>query len=103
MENGAYQIDVAPVLQEIFGGPEDGKRVWAAFEFHLSGLSTEPGIEFHEYGAASRSPFVGISGEYFGQQFVLRIHQEPIADSEIVEVVDTVRNEVRTVEATSDE
>jgi hypothetical protein len=101
--DGTLKIDLAPVYQEVFGGEDDGKRVWAGFELDLLGLCKELGIIVKDCGAMSRceeynpTPFVGVNGEYFGQPFRLRIHLEPMQDSEIREVKDTLRLELRAV------
>lgn len=106
-ESGRLRFDVSPVMQEVLGGEDDGKRVWSGFEFDLYGFSLEPGIEFRDVGVMSQTteyadaPLLGITGNYFGQAFVLRIHLEPVAGSETREIVDTLRNEVRPFEGQS--
>jgi len=103
-ESGRLRFDVSPVMQEVLGGEDDGKRVWSGFEFDLYGFSLQPGIEFRDVGVISQTteyadtPLLGITGDYFGQAFVLRIHLEPVAGAETREIVDTIRNEVRPIE-----
>lgn len=103
-ETGVWQCEITPVMQEILGGEDDGKRVWSGFEFHLSGFGHEPGVELLDYGAASRCdddtpiPFLGIEGKYFGEPFVLRVGLEPLPNSEAKEIVDVVRQVVRPIE-----
>lgn len=103
-ESGRLRFNVSPVMQEVLGGEDDGKRVWSGFEFDLYGFSLEPGIEFRDVGVISQTteysdtPLIGITGDYFGQAFVLRIHLEPVAGAETREIVDTIRNEVRSIE-----
>jgi len=71
------------------------------------GFSLEPGIEFRDVGVMSQciehtdAPLLGITGDYFGQAFVLRIHLEPVAGADTREIVDTLRNEVRPIEEQS--
>ncbi len=107
--DGTWRIETAPVFQEIYGGEDDGMRVWSGFEFHLQGFSMEPGVEVHDYGAMSRSadqepiPFVGISGRYFGEPFNLRIGLEPLPDSRPQEVVDTVQQVIRPINDDDDD
>lgn len=102
-ERGVWQCEITPVMQEIFGGEDDGKRVWSGLDFHLSGFSHEPGVELLDYGATSRCdedtpiPFLGIEGKYFGESFVLRVGLEPLPNSEVREIVDVVRQVVRPV------
>lgn len=108
-EDCTWRVETAPVFQEIFGGEDDGMRVWSGFEFHLQGFSHEPGVEVLDYGAMSRSadhepiPFIGISGRYFGESFSLRIGLEPLPDSEPQEVVDTVRQVIRPINDGADD
>ncbi|MGE3406432.1 MAG: HEAT repeat domain-containing protein [Pirellulales bacterium] len=108
-EKGVWQCEITPVMQDIFGGEDDGKRVWSGFEFHLSGFSHEPGVELLDYGAASRCdddtpiPFLGIEGRYYGESFVLRVGLEPLPNAEVREIVDVVRQVVRPVTDEEDE
>lgn len=102
-EEGIWRCEITAVMQEIYSGEDDGKRVWSGFDFHLSGFFHAPGVEVLDFGAASRCnddapiPFVGIKGRYFGEPFVLKIGLEPLPDANISEVVDTVRKVVRKV------
>lgn len=108
-EKGVWQCEITPVMQEILGGEDDGKRVWSGFDFHLSGFGHEPGVELLDYGAASRCdddtpiPFLGIEGKYFGESFLLRVGLEPLPNSEAREIVDVVRQVVRPVTDEEDE
>lgn len=108
-EKGVWQCEITPVMQEIFGGEDDGKGVWSGFDFHLSGFGHEPGVELLDYGAASRCdddtpiPFLGIEGKYFGQDFVLRVGLEPLPNSDAKEILDVVRQVVRPVTDEEDE
>lgn len=105
-EEGIWRCEITPVFQEIFGGEDDGKRIWSGFDFHQFGFVHEPGVEILDHGVASRCeddtpiPFVGIKGKYFGEPFVLKIGLEPLPGSESREVVDVVRQVVRPVEDT---
>ena len=100
---------MTPVFQEIYGGEDDGKRVWAGFEFHQSEFAQEPGVEVEHYGAGSRCendspiPFVGFKGRFFGEPFILKIGLEPLPDSETREVLDRITNEVRSIDDKEEE
>jgi len=102
-EDGTWCLDLAPVFQELLGGAHDGKIVWPGFQFDLSGFGSEPGVELKSYGAQNGThdgvfiPLIGMSGEYFGQPFFLRIFFEPRPDSQIREGVDVHREKVRPV------
>ena len=39
-DDNVWQIGAAPVLQECYGGEDDGKRVWSAFEFDIMDSSS---------------------------------------------------------------
>ena len=104
-----WQVGIAPVFQQVWGGGQDGERTWAPFEFHIAALFREPGMRIEEYAMRSRyccdspTPYFGVKGQYFGEPFVLRIHLEPLPTSPIVEVLDVIRNEIRLIENTEDE
>ena len=109
LEEGTYECDVSPVLQELWGGESDGLQVWSGFQFHLSGFFHEPGIEIEDFGTMSQSevhsttPQIWLRGVYFGQKFLLRIHLQPLPDCEVREVFDTFRNQVREIEDKEEE
>ena len=103
-DDDVWQIEVAPIFQEVFGGEDDGKNVWIGFELDLSGLFAEPGVFALEFGAVSycidcnATPIIGVRGRYQGVPFVMKLHLEPIPDSDPVEIIDTIKNEVRAIE-----
>lgn len=103
-ERSDWSIVVSPPFQEVGGGSQDGEKVWAGFDFDISGLLDEPEFEVDAMGAASYSvrfspmPFLGFKGRFQGKPFFLRIGLEPIPDSQTLEIVDTVRNRVRPLE-----
>ena len=100
-DDNVWQIGAAPVFQECYGGTDDGKRVWSAFEFYIAGFIVEPDLEIDECGAMSfeeatnTRPFVGFVGSYKGQPFVFQLNLEPIPDTEPLEIVDTIQDVVR--------
>ena len=100
-ERNDWSIVVSPPFQEVVGGSQDGEKVWAGFDLDISGLLDEPGFEVDAMGAASYcvqcspTPFVGFKGRFKGKPIFLRISLEPIPDSTALELVDTVRNQVR--------
>jgi len=108
-DDGTWQITVAPVFQQVWAGEDDGRTVWAGFDFHGFGFAQEPGVEVLDFGAMSfcldhnPTPFIGFKGRYFGQPFILRIHLQPTEASPIREVLDTVTKRVRPIDAETDE
>lgn len=91
-----WYCEAAPAFQEVFGGRNDGERVWAGFHFDLSGFAREPGVQIDTTHIESRclecseTPGVRLWGRFHGQPFVLRLHQEPSPDSEPTEILDTI-------------
>ena len=100
-DDNVWQIGAAPVFQECYGGTDDGKRVWSAFEFDIMDFLAEPELIVEECGAMSfqestnTRPFVGFVGSYKGQPFVFQLNLEPIPDTEPLEIVDTIQDIVR--------
>lgn len=99
-----WNILVAPVFQEVVGGSEDGLLIWAGFDLDITSLLDEPEIEVDVMGMASYciqhnpTPFVGFKGRFKGKPFFLRISLEPIPESKAMELMDTVRNQLRPLE-----
>jgi hypothetical protein len=100
---GEAQVEVAPVFQEVYGGEEDGRRVWTGFRFDLSGFAAEPGVEVREAGAVSYcagcspTPALAVRGAYLGHPFALRLHLEPVPGGEPVEVIDAINHTTRPI------
>lgn len=97
------QLDAAPVYQDILGGSQDGLKVWSGFSMHLSKLFAEPDVEVTEHGfmtyciECTPTPFFGVNGKYKGRGFLLKLYLEPIPASETVEIIDTLKNETRSI------
>lgn len=108
-DDGTWQIEIAPVFQEVFGGPDDGMKVWPGFEFDALGFSNEAGVEVTSLMAKSRCadatplPSIAIQGEYFGEPFSLKVYLEPKRDSVIREILDYYRHQVRPLENDDDD
>ena len=100
-DDGVWQIGSAPVFQEVYGGTDDGKRVWSAFEFDILNFLAEPELVVEECGAMSfeeatnTRPFVVFVGTYKGQPFVFQLNLEPIPSTEPLEILDTIQDVVR--------
>jgi hypothetical protein len=45
----------------------------------------------------AETPYLGVQGTYFGRAFNLRINLEPIPNTKQVEVIDTIRHQVRDI------
>ena len=95
VENGLWLFRAAPVFQEVYGGKDDGKTVWAGFEFHTDKLMR--GMKVYRISAASAppAPSVTIHAEYRSHMVRLTVLLEPPPGSPVVEIIDTLKNEVR--------
>ena len=100
-------LKAAPVYQQIYGGPDDGKKVWVGFSFDIGEFGRVPGVKVLNQMVASycdectSCPKNILQGEYNGHLFLLHIMLEPDQNSPIVEIVDHLKKEIR--EATPDE
>jgi hypothetical protein len=96
-----WQIEMAPVYQEVYGGNEDGKKTWAGFIFDVFDFSRENGVWVQEYAIASyckdcnENPKIMMKGKYRGRNFYLHILLEPSPETGISEIFDVIRHEVR--------
>jgi hypothetical protein len=103
-EDEVTQIEVCPPYQIVYGGPDDGRKVWTPFQFQVLDFLNEADLdEVQECGVMTYSlqdghgPFIGIVGSYRGKQFALRIHLEPDPATEPLELIDRIKNEVRAI------
>jgi hypothetical protein len=98
-DNGEWVIVAAPVFQEVLGGEDDGKTVWTGFMFQADKLLR--GMAVESISAASvcqqccSTPALVIRGRYRGQWVSLKVLLEPIPGSAVVELIDTIRFEIR--------
>jgi hypothetical protein len=101
-EEKHWEIKAAPVFQEIYGGDDDGKKIWAGFAFDLTAFSHCNGMWIMDQTILSRCsecsdyPELMIQGKFKGHRFVLQIFLEPVSD-EPVELVDTINHEIRDI------
>jgi hypothetical protein len=103
LEGGVVQFSVAPGFREIFGGSEDGQRLWTGYSMRLSDLFAEPEVNVTEFGFRSYceectpTPFVGIRGTFKNCPFILMVHLQPIPETKPCEIIDTITNQTRAV------
>lgn len=99
VEKGQWHIRASPVFQEIFGGKDDGKTVWTGFEFNVFKLYREMSV----YGESITSycthctptPAITFRGTYRGHMLTLTVLLSPAPGSPVVEIVDTLKAEIR--------
>jgi hypothetical protein len=99
IENGLWLFRASPVFQEVFSGKDDGKIVWTGFEFHTDKLMRGMTV----WGVSCKSccpdcistPTITIRGSYRAHSIRLTILLEPIPGSPVVEIIDTLKCEIR--------
>ena len=101
-----WRFFASPVHQEVFGGEEDGRKVWTPFTFDftdlvLGGLFAVPGLVIERMNVASHDqseygcPTLVLKGSCDGDKLVLIVSLDPVPGSEAVEVIDTIREIIR--------
>lgn len=100
-ERRAWLIVAAPVFQEVLGGEEDGKKGWTGFAFHAEKLlraMTEVRLSVGSYCVhCNPVPKATIQGRYRGHRVSVQLLLEPGLGSPVVEVIDTLKFEIRAV------
>lgn len=98
-DSGEWLIVAAPVFQEVLGGEDDGKTVWTGFVFDTEKLLRAMTVESISAGSVcnecSPTPTLVIRGRYRGHRVSLKVLLEPVPGSPVVEVIDTLRCEIR--------
>ena len=100
-ENKTWHVKAAPVFQEIYGGDDDGKKVWAGFIFDMGDFNRESGVHIEEWAIASycqecnEHPKLMGRGKFEGHPIYLHIFMEPVADTEPAEMLDTIKHQIR--------
>ena len=90
----------APVFQEVYGGKDDGKVVWTRFEFHeaklMRAMKVFGIVASSSYTESIPIPAITIRGEDRSHMVNLTVFLEPPPGTPVVEVIDTLKHEVRT-------
>jgi hypothetical protein len=100
---GYWEVFAAPIFQEVYGGSDDGKKVWTGFVFEASDFLNVPDLSVENVTVASYcnqcSPFptLTIKGQFQDHPVVVNVVLEPMVDSETVELLDTLSHEIRDV------
>jgi len=108
-EHDAWQFKAAPVYQEVLGGEDDGQKVWAGFLFDVGEFGRNKGVYIADHalqsfcGDCNNCPKMMVKGKFEGHSFYLQIYMEPVADTEPVEILDTIKEEIREFKASPKE
>lgn len=102
-EDGCWHVYFAPVLQEIYGGEKDGKKVWTGFQFEASDFLKRTGVYVEDFAVISHCegcqaiPQFIAKGKFKGHRFFLHVFLEPASDAKAVEVIDILKEEIRDI------
>jgi hypothetical protein len=98
-DSGEWLILAAPVFQEVLGGEDDGKTVWTGFVFQtdklLRGIAVESISAASVCNECSPTPTLVIRGRYRRHRVCLKVLLEPVPGSPVVEVIDTLKCEIK--------
>jgi hypothetical protein len=89
-KDDGWEVWVYPAVQEVVGGPHDGKTGWCGFDFDVSRLLE--GFEAGQVSARTRlgkdPPELVVDGLFRGQVVLLHLCLEPPEQVEATEVID---------------
>lgn len=101
-DNSEWVIVAAPVFQEVLGGEDDGKTVWTGFVFQAERLLRAMTVKTVSAASicneCSPTPALVIRGRYRGHRVKLKILLQPVPGSAVVEIIDTLKCEIRRVQ-----
>jgi hypothetical protein len=101
----AWEVEAAPAFQEIFGGEQDGQRVWTGFVFEAGEFSKETGLWLQDFAVASQCaaccprPKMMMKGKFRGHNVFVTIRLEPEKGTPATELLDTITKMVRPTKA----
>lgn len=100
-DNQAWMIYAAPAYQEVYGGDQDGQQVWTGFIFEAGEFSRESGLWIQDFAVGSHCaacnsyPKMMFKGKFRGHNVFVNIMLEPDKESSTVEILDTIKHEIR--------
>lgn len=103
-QHHGWVVNVAPVYQEVYGGSDDGKKVWTGFVFDVGTFVRVRGLHVEDITVASYCnqcspcPRLMIRGKFRGRPIFLNVWLEPIRETATVEVLDTIAGRVQAKE-----
>jgi len=104
-----WEIYIAPVFQEIYGGNKDGLQTWSPFVFDAGEFAQNSGVVVENCAVASFGfgneklslPHMMIKGRICKKnrdhKFFLRVMLEPAKETKAVEILDTYQKKIREV------
>jgi len=113
LQHDVWYIELAPVFQLVLGQVKQ-EKIWAHFRFDLAEFANQPGIlvnsvETRNQGPRNHkqpapvTPCMIVSGQYFGEMFVLNLYPRPFEDSESRESVNLLSMEITSIDTGNDD
>ena len=113
LQHDVWYIELAPVFQLVLGQVKQ-EKIWAHFRFDLAEFANQPGIfvnsvETRNQGQRNHkqpapvTPCMTVSGQYFGEMFVLNLFPRPFEDSESRESVNLLSMEITSIDTGNDD
>lgn len=108
-EDEVWYINIAPVYQEIYGGENDGKKVWSAFTFDLFTFFKLPNIQVQslivssDHKEANDWAKMTLAGQYKKHLFCLDVFLKPPQETQVEEIIDVLHEKIRKANYIKDE
>lgn len=100
-EQKRWIFSASPVFQEVFGGEDDGKKIWSPFLFFSGKFMQANHLDILDMAFSSSCPQCSpmpklmFLAKYYGHPLIIQILSEPAAETDVVEILDTVKRETR--------
>ena len=113
LQQDVWYVDLAPVFQLVLGQVKQ-EKIWAHFRFDLAEFTNQPGILVNSVETRNQrprnhkqaervTPCMTVSGQYFGEMFVLNLYPRPFEDSECRESVNILSMEITSIDTVNDD
>jgi hypothetical protein len=113
LQQDVWYINLAPVYQLVLGQVKQ-EKIWAHFRFDVAEFAKQPGILVNSVETRNQrprnhkqaervTPGKTVSGQYFGEMFVLNLYPRPFEDSECRESVNILSMEITSIDTVNDD
>jgi hypothetical protein len=99
----SWQVSAAPIFQEVLGGEDDGKKVWAGYLFDLMNFSRANGVWVQEIAVLSKcahcndAPSTILKCKFRGHGVYIKIYLEPIKNQPSSEIIDVHNKTIKEI------
>ena len=113
LQQDVWYIHLAPVYQRVSGQVKE-EKIWAHFRFDVVEFAKQPGILVNSVETRNQrprnhkqaervTPCKTVSGQFFGEMFVLNLYPRPFEDSECRESVNILSMEITSIDTVNDD